>query len=153
MNDGAPNGYSTVTFDGNTYSVVFKASRRPADYQMNIYLPDDIEQASAAQTEILLNVFAGSERSTVEMQFGKDGPWTKLEQTRTIDPQCLRMHQQNEHLNEEVFGWKMDYPSQTGHMWRGLIPANPATGTHTITVRTTDMYGQTWSDKRIVRVR
>lgn len=153
MNDGAPNGYSIVTFDGNQYSVVFKASRRPADYQMNIYCPDDVEQANAASTDVLVNVFAGSDRSKVEMQFGKDGAWTRLTQTRTIDPECLRMHKQNEFLNEEVFGWKMDAPSQTSHMWTGKLPANPSKGTHTITVRTTDMYGQTYEDKRILRVR
>lgn len=153
MNDGAPNGYSFVHFDGNQYRVVFKAARRPADYQMNIYLPDDVDQAKAAETEILVNVFAGSERSTVEMQFGKDGDWTRLEQTRTIDPECLRMHQQNEFLNEEVFGWKMDYPSETSHMWKGTLPANPQVGTHTVTVRTTDMHGQTWEGRRILRVR
>jgi len=153
MNDGAPNGYSTVYFDGNQYRVVFKAARRPADYQMNIYLPDDVEQAKAAETEILVNVFAGSERSTVEMQFGKEGEWKPLEQTKTIDPECLRMHLQNEFLNEEVFGWKMDYPSETTHMWKGVLPENPAVGTHTVTVKTTDMYGQTWEDRRILRVR
>ncbi len=153
MNDGAPNGYSYVHFDGNQYRVVFKAARRPADYQMNIYLPDDVEQAKAAETEILVNVFAGSERSTVEMQFGKDAEWVPLEQTRTIDPECLRMHEQNEFLNEEIFGWKMDYPSETNHMWKGTLPADPPVGTHTVTVRTTDMFGQTWEGKRILRVR
>ncbi|MCC6795635.1 MAG: calcineurin-like phosphoesterase C-terminal domain-containing protein, partial [Candidatus Hydrogenedentes bacterium] len=153
MNDGAPNGYSIVTFNGNQYSVVFKAARRPADYQMNIYCPDDVDQANAATTDVLVNVFAGSDRSKVEMQFGKDGAWTPLAQTRTVDPECLRMHKQNEFLNEEVFGWKMDAPSQTSHMWTGKLPANPPQGTHTITVRTTDMYGQTYEDKRILRVR
>jgi len=153
MNDGAPNGYSTITFDGNRYSVIFKASRRPADYQMNIYLPSEIEQASIAATEMLVNVFAGSDRSKVEMQIGKNSDWVALEQTRTIDPECLRMHQQNEHLNEQVFGWKMDYPSQTSHMWKGVLPATLSPGTHTITVRTTDMYGQVWSDHRVLRVR
>lgn len=120
---------------------------------MNIYLPDELAQADAGATEILVNVFAGSERSTVEMQFGKDGEWTRLEQTKTVDPECLRMHKQNEFLNEEVFGWKMDYPSETTHMWKGVLPANPGVGTHTVTVRTTDMYGQTWEGKRILRVR
>ena len=28
MNDGAPNGYSVITFDGNQYSVEFKAARK-----------------------------------------------------------------------------------------------------------------------------
>lgn len=161
MNDGAPNGYSLITFDGNQYSIRFKAARRPADYQMNIYLPDDIEQAKAGETEILVNVFAGSEHSQVEMQFGADGQWMPLEPTLAIDPECLRMHEQSPYLDEkvldrpleEVFGWKMDYPSKSYHMWRGLLPENPPQGTHTVTVRTTDMFGQTWTAHRIVRIR
>ena len=153
MNDGAPNGYSIITFDGNRYSIRFKAARRPAEYQMNIYLPDDIDQTTAAETEVLVNVFAGSERSRVEMRLGSEGAWTLLEQTRGIDPECLRMHLQNEFLNEEVFGWKMDYPSKTNHLWKGALPALPPVGTHLVTVRTTDMFGQTYTAHRVVRIR
>ena len=161
MNDGAPNGYSLVTFDGNRYSIRFKAARRPADYQMNIYLPDDVEQAAAGKTEILVNVFAGSERSTVDMRFGDTGPWTPLERTVTIDPRCLRMYEQSPYLDQtvlgkplgEIFGWKMDYPSKSYHMWKGTLPASPPKGTHTVTVRTMDMFGQTWTSHRIVRIR
>jgi hypothetical protein len=161
MNDGAPNGYSLVTFDGNRYSIRFKAARRPADYQMNIYLPDDIEQAKAGGTEILVNVFAGSQRSTVEMRFGNGGSWIPLQHTVTIDPECLRMYEQRPYLEQtvlgralgEVFGWEMDYPSQSYHMWKGMLPESPPRGTHTVTVRTTDMFGQTWAANRVVRIR
>jgi len=160
MNDGGPNGYSLITFDGNRYSIRFKAARRPTDYQMNIYMPDEVEQARAGETEILVNVFAGSEWSKVEMQFGKTGPWVPLEHTVSIDPQCLRMHEQSPYLDEtvlgkpleEVFGWKVDYPSKSLHMWKGVLPQNPPRGTHTVTVRTTDMFGQTWTGYRIVRI-
>jgi hypothetical protein len=161
MNDGAPNGYSVITFDGAKYRIRFKAARRPRDYQMNIYLPSEIAAPDAAQTEILVNVFAGSERSRVEMRFGRDGDWTPLEQTTTIDTACLAMHEFSPYLDQEVlgkkldtvFGWKMDYPSKTDHMWKGTLPANPAPGTHTVFVRTTDMFGQEWRDERIIRVR
>ena len=40
MADGAPKGYSLITFDGNQYSIRYKASRRPVDYQMNIFAPE-----------------------------------------------------------------------------------------------------------------
>jgi C terminal of Calcineurin-like phosphoesterase/N terminal of Calcineurin-like phosphoesterase/Calcineurin-like phosphoesterase len=161
MNDGAPNGYSFITFDGNEYAIRFKAARRPADHQMNIYLLDDIEQSKAGEAELLVNVFAGSERSTVEMRLGNEGPWQPLEQTVTIDPECLRMHEQSPYLDtkvqekglDEVFGWKMDYPSKCRHMWKGTLPENPTIGTHTVTVRTTDMFGQTSTGRRIVRIR
>jgi DNA repair exonuclease SbcCD nuclease subunit len=49
MNDGAPNGYSVITFDGNTYSVRFKAARRPENYQMNIYMPMNLKNRHSIQ--------------------------------------------------------------------------------------------------------
>lgn len=153
MNDGVPNGYSIVMFEGNQYSVRFKAARRPEDYQMNIYLPPDVLSREADKTEVLVNVFAGSSRSTAEMQFGEGAAWVTLDNTEAIDPEVLRMHLQNEFLNEEVFGWKMDYPSKSNHFWRGMLPGNPEPGTYTVTVRTTDMYGVTHTGHRIIRIR
>lgn len=134
MNDGAPNGYSILTFDGPKYSIEFKAASRPADYQMNIYLADDVAQPELATTEVLANIFAGSKRSTVEMQISADGPWRPLEYTEVIDPQCLRMHEQSPFLDMEkdgrkldtIFGWKMDYPSKSRHMWKATLrPTSP----------------------------
>ncbi len=161
MNDGAPNGYSRITFDGNQYSVEFKAARRPADYQMNIYLPNEISKSGLETTQILVNVFAGSQRSKVEMKIGKNGEWILMEQLKTIDPECLRMHKLNSFLSEtvngevleDVFGFKMDYPSTSDHIWGSKLPKNILSGTHTVTVRTTDMYNKTWQAHRIFRVR
>ncbi|MCP4646066.1 MAG: metallophosphoesterase [bacterium] len=151
MNDGAPNGYTFITFDGNRYSFRFKAARRPADYQMNIYAPDEIALDALSKTEVLVNVFMGNEKSKTELRLG-DGPWLPMDQTTTTDPEILRMHEQNPALNEEVFGWEMDAPSKTRHMWRSTLPATVDAGAHTLTVRTTDMFGQQWSAHRIIRV-
>lgn len=159
MNDGAPNGYSILTFDGPNYSIRFKAARRPDDYQMNIYLPSEINETESETTPILVNVFAGSARSRTEMRVGKTGEWAALENTRTTDPECQRMHEQSPYLDQEVlgkkldtvFGWKMDPPDETSHMWKGVLPRLSA-GTHTVFVRSTDMFGQEWVDHRIVRV-
>lgn len=161
MNDGAPNGYSIVTFDGNNYSIRFKAARRPADYQMNIYLPDELDQNELDTTNVLVNIFAGSSRSKVEMQVGKTGDWIPMQQVETIDPECLRMHQLSPFLDAEIngqalddiFGFKMDYPSVSTHMWQGRLPKELLPGTHLVTVRTTDMFNQTWTGHRIFRVR
>ena len=160
MNDGAHNGYSVLTFDGSKYSIRFKAARRPADHQMNIYLPSEIAAADAPNTEVLVNVFAGSTRSKTEMRIG-EGEWIPLEQTTVADPECKRMSELGPYLDEEVLGkkldtvlgWKMDAPSPTDHMWKGKLPGTPAPGTHTVYVRTTDMFGQEYTDTRVVRVR
>lgn len=161
MNDGAPNGYSIITFYGNDYSIRFKAARRPDDYQMNIYLPDEISQTEADTTKILVNVFAGSERSVVEMRLGKNGEWLPMQRTETIDPECLRMHELSPVLDqkidgellEDIFGYKMDYPSISQHIWQAEFPKSTKPGTYTVTVRTKDMFDQSWQAHRLVRVK
>jgi len=143
MNDGAPNCYSTITFDSTSYRITFKAARRPSEYQMNIYFPDDLTRSALDTTEVLVNVFAGSERSTVEMSLDRRADWKKLKQVVTLDPEVLRMHRLSSVLEEkyqgqtleEIFGWKMDFPSKSRHMWRGTLPADLSAGTHCITVR------------------
>jgi hypothetical protein len=70
------------------------------------------------------------------------------------------MHQLSPYLDEtvldkpldEVLGWKMDYPSKSRHFWEGALDNNLSKGTHTISIRTTDMFGNTYTDHRIFRV-
>ena len=160
MNDGAPNGYSVITFDGNKYSVEFKAARKPSDYQMNIYAPNKVNMASLDTTKILVNVFAGSEESTVEMKIGETENWQKLERVKVVDPEGFRMHNltplMEEKFNgvdiEEILGWKMDKPHISHHIWEGKLDPSLTVGVHTITVRTTDMYGQSYNAHRIIYV-
>ncbi len=159
MNDGAPNGYSIISFDGNKYSVQFKAARRPADYQMNIYLPDDLTKTMADTSHILVNVFAGSEKSVVEMQVD-NGNWIKMEKCKTIDPEILRMHQLSPYLDTEIngnklddiFGYSMDYPSVSTHIWKAAFPKGIKPGAHKLTVQSTDMYNQTYTAHRVFNV-
>ena len=89
MRDGAPNGWSVIEFDGRDYSVRFKAARQPASYQLNIYAPESVSAGDAAATEVLVNVFAGSERSSVEMHIDgvdAEGVWTPLDRADRRDP-------------------------------------------------------------------
>lgn len=160
MNDGAPNGYSVITFDGANYSVRFKAARRPENYQMNIYLPEEIKASELETTKLLVNVFAGSERSKVEMSIDNSNVWHTLQQIQTIDPETLRMHQLNPviqskidgQLLEDILGYSMDMPGKSDHMWQIVLPSGIAVGTHNITVKTTDMYGQIWQARRVFRI-
>jgi hypothetical protein len=86
MRDGAPNGYSIFTFDGHDYDIEFRPASRPMQYQMNIHAPERIVSAAAGDAEVLVNVFAGSERSKVEMRFGETGAWVALERVAVEDP-------------------------------------------------------------------
>lgn len=151
MNDGAPNGYSILTFDGQKYSIRYKAARRPADYQMNIYAPEVVNSADAA-AEVLVNVFAGSPRSKVEMRLGEDGTWTPMERVPRPDPAYMRLKELEAGPNPPP-GRRLPAPRLSPHIWRATLPSSLPPGAQKIEVRTTDIFGQTYTAYRVIRVR
>lgn len=152
MRDGAPNGYSIITFDGAGYSIRFKAARRPADYQMNIYTPDVVESAKTGETEVLVNVFAGSERSKVEMRLGDKGAWLPMQRTEVADPAWARLKAIEDAIKDSP-ARRLPSTSKSPHMWKANLPGGGAPGTYVLHVRTTDMFGQTDVGKRILTIR
>jgi predicted phosphodiesterase len=161
MNDGAPNGYTTLSVDGTAYELTFKAARRAADYQLNIFLADDISPDSLKNALVVVNVFAGSERSTVEMKIGGRKEWLPLTLTPMADPYNEWMHSLSPFLDvrieggqriDEALGYKMDNPRYSSHIWTGNLPTDLEPGSHHVLVRTTDMFGKQWTGKRIFRV-
>jgi len=150
MSCGAPNGWLMATFEGHDYSVTFKAARRPADYQMNIYAPEVVPVAEVGETEVLANVFFGSEKSVVEMRLGK-GEWAPMEQVQRQDPYYLAILQAQE-SDHRPRGRKLGGAIKSRHIWRATLPADTPAGTHLIEMRTTDVFGQTYLGRRVVRV-
>lgn len=150
MQDGGPNGYSYLTFDGTDYGIEFKAAGRPADYQMNIYAPDAIAQGKLTETPLLVNVFAGSEKSVTEFRIN-DGEWTKMAWAPQPDPAYVERKKIEDPLPNSV-GRDLPDPKAARHMWQAAFPADLPVGTHVITVKTTDMFGQTYESERVIRV-
>lgn len=145
MADGTPNGYSIVTFDGNRYSVRYKVARHPADYQMNIFTPEEAASADAEKTEVLVNVFAGSERSRVEMQIDGKGSWLAMERVEMEDPYLLSLRKSQSQSG-------LPDPKKSTHMWKAYLPKDISAGTHLINVRTVDMFGQVFTGRRVIRI-
>lgn len=175
MRDGAPNGYGIFTFTGNKYSIRFKAARRPADYQMNIWAPWEVKTDETSNTDIIVNIFGGTERSKVDYRLGDDNEWIKMDYTPQKDPFFVdvrardgminlerKMHSDvrnmmGNYLKEDTKfpkrGKGLGYSVPTSrHMWQAKLPENVPVGTYVIYVRTTDMFGQTDIGRRIIRV-
>lgn len=150
MADGAPNGYSIFTFDGNRYSIEFKAAGRPASYQMEIGAPEETGADDGA--EVTVNVFAGSERSVVEMRVGA-GDWKPLERVARADPSFLRLKQLEAAIKPPVPGVALPKPQICPHLWSGKLPRKLPEGDQWIEVRTRDAFGQVYSSRRALRVR
>jgi len=136
---GSPNGYTFVTFDDSTYTMRFKAPRRPASDQMHIYTSSEVKAAESGDTEVLVNVYFGSAKSKTEMRLD-DGAWVELKREEREDPYLAKVIAAGHPL------------SQVTHMWVGHLPVEMTLGGHTIHVRTTDMFGQTFTAARVVRV-
>ena len=153
MADGAPNGYSIISFDGTKYRLDYQAAGRSADYQMQIHAPELVMADKLGETAVHANVFNGSERSTVEMRVGQDGPWIAMEQASEVDPQLQRVYAAEEGVIGDPANWrKMSKPKISTHLWKALLPAGVPEGTHLIEVRETDMNGRVVKAHRVLRV-
>jgi hypothetical protein len=150
MRDGAPNGYSIISFDGTKYDITYKAASQPSDYQLSIFAPEEIDRAALDSTKVIANVFAGSERSGVDMQVD-DGDWVAMNRVTQKDPNFLAL-KALEASETPPTGRKLPEAIDTNHIWEAYLPGNLDSGLHIITVKTVDMFGKTYSDKRALRV-
>lgn len=151
MSDGAPNGYSIVEFDKTKYKVVFRPASRPTHEQMAIYLPEEVSRESVSDAKLLVNVFAGSQdRSKVEASFN-GGQWMTVPNAPGKDPYIQRL-KELEGQDPKPLGRPVAGPEETPHMWQIPLPGNLRTGLNTVDVRTIDMFGHTFVERRTFRV-
>ena len=151
MADGAPNGYSIITFDGHEYRLDFKAAGRPSDYQMRIHAPEKVSAEEAHKTIVFVNVFNGSEKSKVEMRLGNRGDWVILDRTVGVDPHYKKLVETENGAQNKT--WRdLPKPKPSTHLWRGPLAADPQPGVHLLHVRTTDRHGRVYTAGRVIRI-
>jgi len=151
MRDGAPNGYSIITFDGTKHTLDFKAARQPASYQLSIHAPDQIDSKNEKQQFIYVNVFNGSAKSKVKMRIGEGTDWIPLKKTVENDPYYVELRER-EALNSKDGKTQLNPPSPSNHLWKVQIPTGIETGSHLIEIEATDHYGRPHKGNRIIRV-
>lgn len=151
MADGAPNGYSIITFDGQSAVVDFKAARRPADYQMRVDAPEVVSADDSAAASVYVNVFGGSERSTVEMRVGESGEWIRLDPVQEVDPYFQRL-KDKEANSVTLVGRPLPKTKVSRHLWKAPLPSGLEVGIHRIRIRSEDMYGRIMHGSRVIRV-
>lgn len=150
MGDGSPNGYTIMSVDGNEYAFRYKAARRPDDYQMTITAPEKVVAVQATETELVVNVFAASERATVEMRLGENGSWIAMTRQRGVDPLVVAFHEREKAIAPEEAPW--GNPSETNHLWTGALPADPPVGMTVLYVRVVDSFGATFTGRRLISI-
>lgn len=149
--DGVPNGYTIITFDGTGYSMKFRGADGEADGQMRIWTPEVVSRGELADAEVVVNVFAGSARSVVEMRVD-GGPWEAMRHDQRPDPYFEAMKRLEESETPPP-GRKLPGAGRSTHIWVGGLPETLGPGLHIVEVRTMDMFGQYAESSRAFRVR
>ena len=151
MRDGAPNGYSIITFKDTEHVLEFKAARQPATYQMNVFAPDQVKATDTGKTQIYVNVFNGSINSTVKMRLSKSDQWITLKKVMETDPfySATRQREISGKLSPRSH---LSGPIKSDHLWKANLPEGIAPGSHLIEINATDAYGKMHLGKRIIRV-
>lgn len=167
MVDGTPKGYSILTIDGKTYTLDYRASRRPAEYKMDIYIPAAMDTTGTKNSFIIANFFNGSEKCKLEMRINNI-PWVPMQQFVGMAPFYMELYErQNEFVKRvadgkgisdlddkmarmietqfrPAIGRGMPKPEETNHLWKAQI-TDALQGFNVVEVRAHDMFGNTHS--------
>jgi hypothetical protein len=162
MPDGAPNGHSVIRFDGHQYMLDFFPAGRPADYQMNIYIPEAITTGEVSGTDVVVNVFNGSEKSRVMARVvGQEGDWRQLEFAPGDDPAFATIAAQEAKLRQHLvdqpevlqsLGVELPKIGISSHLWKGQMGIELPPGNYLLEIRTIDMHGRQLDSRRSFRV-
>ncbi len=146
MPDGSPNGYSIMTFDSSGYRLEFRAASQSPQDQLRIDLPATVMTENTSETDVWVNVYNGSEKSTVQIQIDGTGPWLSLKQVKEFDPYYLKLMKRDQNAKRPLAR-----PIKSEHLWRGQLPAIEP-GVHVVTAETVDRHGRKFSVQRSLRV-
>ncbi len=141
MSDGTPKGYSLVYFSFEP-KVTYKVPNRPEDYQMNIYLPNSIALPDLAKTDVLVNIFTGSDNTKVEMYIDNQRLGIPMEKTLAKDPGVVKQLAFEKSLNTKLFE-SNEWIKDCTHLWKATLPANLTPGAHTLEIKASKLEGKT----------
>jgi hypothetical protein len=149
MGDGAPNGYSIMSFVDGRYTMDFRGAGIPAQEQMLVQVADSV--GAEDKTEFWVNVYNGSSKSKVEYAIDGSNDWQKIEQSKSTDPNYVRIHKLESQVQPPIEP-KLTKPKISAHLWKGDLPSGLEPGTHLLRVRTTDMHDRVFYGQRSFRV-
>ena len=150
MRCGAPNGYTTLSFDGTDYHLRYKAAAFSADYQMIVHAPNTVKQGETV--ELLANVFNALPTAKVEFKLGEGGEWRTMEPAfDRIDPAYQKLVEEEKKLGK-VDWITLPKLAGSGHLWSAKWTMEAEKGTQLIHVRATDPVNGQVHGKRGVRI-
>lgn len=151
MRDGTPKGYAFINFNGNQYTIDYKAAGHSEDYQMEIFAPKVVEKDKRTSANIYVNFFMGGKQDTVMYRID-EGEWQKMWYHETYDPSYWHKVHEWDVTTKLLPGRRPSNPVSSTHLWRGRIPTNLSVGEHTIEVKATDRFGRAFVQRKSYRI-
>ena len=170
--DGTPNGFHVLSVDGNRASTRYRPAKEPNARQvrtvlepahapagrdaggcgvaakdfMSALIGSPIAQDSVGSTDLVVNVFDGGPRTSVEYRIGARAA-VRMEPRRRQDPFVKEVFARNRSTKKS---WVKAEPCS--HLWVARLPADLEAGTHCIRVQVTDEYGRAHHDHLVLEV-
>jgi hypothetical protein len=164
--DGNPNGFHVLSIDGNRYTTRFRSAKEPETRQLRIVIDSKPRRERAAidefgmgllfgspisrdmvcTTDVIVNVFDGGPRTTVEYRIDGFEPVAMRHEIRT-DPFIQEVFARNQATKKP---WAE--VATCSHIWTARLPADLEAGTHCIMVRAIDEYGREHHDRLCLEV-
>ncbi|MAZ26546.1 MAG: metallophosphoesterase [Cytophagaceae bacterium] len=151
MRDGTPKGYAFIHFNGNEYMTDYKVAGKPKEFQMEIFAPKVVAQGRPTKAGIFTNFFMGTEGDEVFYRVD-GGEWKKMSYMEEPDPSYVALVYEWDLADKMMPGRRSSNPINCEHLWRGNIPTKLELGEHTIEIKATDQYGQTYTGKRTYKI-
>lgn len=147
MSDGTPKGYSFISFEGNRFRINYKAAGKPAEQQIEITVPKVIQVGEANSAGIFANFYMGSEKDSVYYRVDDD-KWQPMTYAPDKAPSYLHTLDEWDYADTLLSGRRPGPASVCQHLWMAPIPVKKKAGEHTIEVKATDIFGQTFYGKK-----
>jgi 3',5'-cyclic AMP phosphodiesterase CpdA len=136
MSDGAPNGYSIMTFNGSEYRLEYVGAGNDRGRQMRIEMPNEVQSEKGAKFTV--NVFDGSVKSRVWFTIDASDDWQECQKINEVDPLYLSLYEEDQAMQPPP-PRALGKPSISSHLWTGELPSGLSAGVHLLRVKTRDM--------------
>jgi hypothetical protein len=150
MWDGTPPGYAVMAVDGTNVRVDYRAARFPADHQIGLHAPLSLK-ARTSFVSFYANVFNGHDGWKVEWRVD-DRAWAPIHRVLEWDPEYAKHFLDQDYLTEPLAPPRLPDPTICYHLWRGYLPADLPSGSHSLQVRAIDPAGQAFTAQCEVHV-
>jgi hypothetical protein len=152
MQDGNPNGYYVMGFDGTDVKPRFVPAGQKGNLNntMRIVLDPLLQGANDAEgnivtlnrgrlqagSKIVVNLFDGGERDSVKLSLN-NGAFAAMTNVLRTDPFMERQYERYRGTPDAF-----SRPEISSHIWEFELPADLTPGTHTVVVKAVDEFGQ-----------